>query len=155
MKKSIYKEQANLAAVIDIALAAIETFTPKEWNEDNKNHILKTYMEWKHQLLNPKPEFHNIQSLNYIANDIFIYFQEGSGRAVNFFWAEVNASQLGYKRKNNLTSILKRGKIRNQIEYDLVVDVIVPYHQENLINESEVVTLNNLMKNYEMSGKNK
>lgn len=154
MKKLTYEEQAeNLSNIIDIAILAIESQAPKEWSEVNKKHIINTYLDWKDQLLNPKPEFHNIKSLNYLSNDIFVYFQEGSGEAVNFFWNKVNHLQLGFKRKNNLVKILKRGKINNQFEYDYVIDVIVPYQQEHLISDIEVITLNQLIKNYEKSGK--
>ena len=40
-----------------------------------------------------------------------------------------------------MAKILKRKKINNDIEYDFVTDVIVPYQQEGMITEEEVILL--------------
>jgi hypothetical protein len=56
---------------------------------------------------------------------------------------------LPYKRENRMAKILKRKKIINDIEYDFVTDVIVPYQQEGMITEEEVISLNTYLGDYE------
>ena len=106
----------NLAKASDIAIAVVQKFPPKGWEEnyvsENKNeinHFIDVYKEWK----------------------------------------EIKAQNLPYKRENKLAKILKRKKINNIHEYDFVIDVIVPYQQEGLINEEEVVLLNKWLGDFE------
>lgn len=157
MKEDKYAEAAlNLAKAADIAIAVIQKFPPKGWNEhyvtENKNeidHFIDVYKEWKENALNPKPQFRNLKSLKYEYDNIFTEFQEGSGTFIEEFWKEIKAQNLPYKRENKLAKILKRKKINNIHEYDFVIDVIVPYQQEGLINEEEVVLLNKWLGEFE------
>ncbi|GGF09334.1 hypothetical protein [Flavobacterium limi] len=146
----------NLAKASDIAIAVLQKFPPKGWEEhyvtENKNqinHFIDLYMEWKEMALNPEPQFCNMQSLKYVYENIFTTFLEGSGVFVEEFWKEIKAQNLPYKRENKLVKILKRKKINNIQEFDFVTDVIVPYQQEGLINEEEVILLNTYLSNFE------
>lgn len=157
MKEDKYAEPANnLAKAADIAIAVIQKFPPKGWNEyyvtTDKNqitHFIELYQEWKENILNPEPKFKNLKSLKYEYDNIFTEFQEGNGDYVEEFWKEIKAQNLPYKRENKLAKILKRKKINNIHEYDFIIDVIVPYQQEGLINEEEVVLLNKWLGEFE------
>ena len=157
MKEDKYAETAqNLAKATDIAIAVFQEFPPKGWEEhyvtENKNqinHFIDLYKEFKENALNPKPKFRNLKSLKYDIEAVFTYFQEGSGECVDQFWKEIKAQNLPYKRENKLAKILKRKKINNIHEYDFIIDVIVPYQQEGLINEEEVVLLNKWLGEFE------
>ena len=48
-----------------------------------------------------------------------------------------------------MAKILKRKKINNDIEYDFVTDLIVPYQQEGMITEEEVILLNAYLGKFE------
>ena len=48
-----------------------------------------------------------------------------------------------------MVKILKRKKINNDIEYDFVTDVIVPYKQEGLITEEEMTLLGTYLDKFE------
>ncbi|MNJ03586.1 hypothetical protein D3C73_1639680 [compost metagenome] len=48
-----------------------------------------------------------------------------------------------------MEKIFKRKKINNVREYDFVIDVIVPYQQEGLIDQQEVALLNDLILEFE------
>lgn len=70
------------------------------------------------------------------------------------FWGKIKEAKLPYKRENRLAKILKRKKIKDDMEYDFIIDVLVPYQQEGLINEDEVFLLNNLIGDFENKTKN-
>ena len=150
MSKENYKEQvANLALAIDIAIKAFQDYPPKGYNSSHVEQAIKVYSGFKTDILNPQPKFDNIKSLKYTIENAFIFFQEGSGKAVDFFWGEIKNNNLPYKRENKLGKIFKRGKIKNQIEYDFIIDVLVPYQQDKLINEEEVIIINKLIADFE------
>lgn len=146
----------NLAKALDIVIAVVQKFPPKGWEEhyviENKNEIdftIDLCNERKEMALNPEPKFRNLKSLKYDIEAVFTYFQEASGECVEQFWKEIKAQNLPYKRENKLAKILKRKKINNIYEFDFVTDVIVPYQQEGLINEEEVVLLNKWLGDFE------
>lgn len=150
MAKSNYEEQAQaLSKAIDIAIESIKKFPPKEFDANHLNHFISSYLQFKKNVLEPEEKYKNSQSLSYIKNDVLTYFQEGTGNAVHYFWQQVNAQNLGFNRENKLAKILKRKKIKNQIEYDFVVDVLVPYQQESLISKSDVTELNQMIAEFE------
>ena len=145
MAKSNYTEQARgLSEAIDIAIESIKRFPPKGFDTNHLNHFVNTYLELKHKILTPDPQYKNAHSPSYLKNDVLTYFQEGTGDAIHYFWKQIKDRNLGYKRENKLTKILKRQKINNQIEYDFITDVLVPYQQEGLISESDLNRLNEM-----------
>ena len=139
----------NLAKASDIAIHSFKKYPPKNWDEKTLNHVLNCYSERKDNALNPGPKFRNLSSLKYINEEVFTCFQEGNGDFVEEFWREIKAQNLPYKRENKLAKILKRKKINNIHEFDFVIDVIVPYQQEGLINKEEVVLLNKWLGEFE------
>jgi hypothetical protein len=146
MAKSNYAEQAQLISrAIDIAIASVKKFPPKDFSNDHIKHFIDTYLEYKKGALDPEPGYHNMKSLLYIKSDILTYFQESAGKAVEYFWKEVKKNNLELKRENKLKKILKRGKIKNDLEYDFVIDVLVSYQQEGLITEDEANKLNQMI----------
>jgi hypothetical protein len=145
----------NLCKAIDIAVSVLQEYPPKEFNTSHIANFVNTYLDFKNRAENPEPQFQNLKSLNYIINDVFIYFQEGSGDAVNAFWNKIKELNLPFKRENKLAKILKRKKINNKIEFDFIIDVLVPYQQEKLIDKDDVDLLNKLITEFELSKKDK
>jgi hypothetical protein len=139
----------NLIIATSIAIDTIKKYPPIIWDDDTVKDVVNTYYEFKSNIENTKAEFRNLKSLKYKIDDVFTYFQEASGECVEQFWKEIKAQNLPYKRENKLAKILKRKKINNIHEYDFVIDVIVPYQQEGLINEEEVVLLNKWLGEFE------
>jgi hypothetical protein len=145
-----YTQSANnLSKVADIAIKVIKEHPPIYWDDKTVNHVVDCYFEWKNNAINPEPKFKNLTSLKHVVERIFTMFQEGNGTFVEEFWKEIKAQNLPYKRENKLAKILKRKKINNIHEYDFVIDVIVPYQQERLINNEEVVLLNKWIGEFE------
>jgi hypothetical protein len=154
MSQTKYEQAVeHLSKAIDIAIDVIKEIPPKDWKDEDILHFSNVYLEYKNEAQNPEPKFANLTSLKYSINDILTYFQECSGKAVDEFWIRIKEQGLPYKRENKLAKILKRKKIKNDIEFDFVIDVLVPYQQEKLIDENEVILLNQLIAEFEMRGK--
>ncbi|MFH7018680.1 hypothetical protein [Flavobacterium sp. FlaQc-47] len=142
-------ESTNLSKAIDIAINILKKFPPKGWDEKTVLHVVTHSLEIKGNVLNPETQFRNLKSLKYSIEAVFTKFQEMHGVFVEEFWKEIKAQNLPYQRENKMLKILKRKKINNIHEYDFVIDVIVPYEQEGLINHDEVVLLNDLIAQFE------
>jgi len=87
--------------------------------------------------------------LSFVIVEVLTYFQESSGEAVNYFWQQIENTGLDFKRENKLNKIMKRKKIKTLIEYDFIIDVLVPYQQVGLINDEEVKALNKMLLEFE------
>jgi hypothetical protein len=138
-----------LAKVIDISIDSFKKYPPKDLTSAQIDQIKNTYLGYKHDILYPHPQYENLKSLRYSINDIFIYFQESSGSDVEYFWQQIIKNELPYKRENKLLKILKRQKIKNDIEYNYLIDVLVPYIQQGIINIHEEVILKKLIVEFE------
>lgn len=151
MNKRSYEEEAiKLSKAIDIAIEAFEKFPREIWSEQVLAHIISCYREWKENALNPEPKFRKIVSLNYIINDVFTIFQESNGNDVEYFWKQIREQNLNYIREDKLGKIIKRGKLKNRIEYEYAIDLIVAAKQEKLITESEAKKLAEMIGEFEL-----
>jgi len=148
--KKYIEQSTNLIKAIDIAIEVFKRTPPTGFNEQHINIVLESHHGFKRSLTHPNPKFSNLGSLKYKIQDVFTYFQEASGETVNEFWKKIKEAGLPYERENRMEKLLKRGKIRNQIEYDYVIDTIVPFKQEGLINDTEFELLSKLIGEYEM-----
>lgn len=154
MKNTEYKIQVdNLNKAINIAIDVIKKTPPKGFTTENVNHFLNTYLDFKNAINNPNPEHQNKQSLKYLINDVFTFFQESHGEAINIFWDNIKKNNLPYKRENKLLKILKRKKINNDIEYNFIIDVINPYKADGLINDEDITLINLLLNDYQKKTK--
>jgi hypothetical protein len=149
MKVELEQRVEVLIKAIDIAIDSIQKYPPKGFEPVHVTHFVNTYAEAKKSLLNLESRFQNKTSISILESEVFIYFQEGTGNAVDYFWSKVKEEHLPFKRVNKLAKVLKRDKIKNQIEYDFIIDVLVPYQQEGLISKDEVDRLNEMISNFE------
>lgn len=152
MNKIDYNSQSELIInIIDIAIDCFTKNPPKEFEENHIKQFVNTYIDYRNKAINPEPQFRNLKSLKYIKNDVLIYFQEGTGKAVDIFWKEINEKQFGLVRVNRFEKVLKRGKINNQIEYDMIIDLYNSYIETNMLSSTEINKLNDLISNFEKS----
>ncbi|WP_397362024.1 hypothetical protein [Olleya sp. R77988] len=154
-KKNTYQEEANkLAAAIDIAIKAFKVECPPDFEKSHQEHTISCYANWKENCLNPEPQFRNLTSLKYCIKDVFTYFQEGTGKTVEYFWEKIDEAELEYKRENKLKKILQRSKILNRNEYEYITDMIIVANQSGLTNKEETIKLSNMLGEYESRKKN-
>lgn len=153
MKREYKTESETLAKAIDIAISCYEEIWPEGFNESQIKHVISVYSEWKEQTLNPKPNFRNLQSLKYQEQEVFTYFQEGQGKTVELFWKRLKEENFPYKRKNPLTAILKRKRIKNEFEYNFVTDTVVALQKEGAITEEQATELKSMLGDFEEKAK--
>ena len=147
--KKYIEARDNLVKAIDLANEVLLEFPHGRTQEDVDGSV--EFNNYRKDLaLNAAKEFQTMQSLNYLIEDFFIYFQEGVGRPdVDEFWRRIKEANLPYVRENKLEKIMKRGRIRNDIEYDYVIDTIVPFQQEGILSEEDVKKLNEMIEKFE------
>ncbi len=154
MTKKKYDEEAqSLAKAIDIAIFIFENHAPEPWSNADIQHLKDFYLETKYRIINPEPQYKNSTSLKYLAEEILTPFQEGQGNYVNLFWEKIQEAKLPLIRVNKMDKILKRKRINNQQEYDYVIDTLVPFQQEGLLSDEEVLSLNNYISIFEKKNK--
>lgn len=147
-KRKTYQEHAEeLAAAVDIAEKAILELGVEERQADEQ--MIAWGKEVKELALNPESAFKTVASLKYLINDFFIYWNEASGPAVEAFWKEIEASQLPFERKDLISDILRRGKIRNIPEYEAVTDGLVVLEQIGKITSEQAATLSQYLGEFE------
>ena len=152
MSKIDYNSQAELTVkIIDIAIDCFTKNPPKEFEESHIKQFINTYIDYRDKVIYPEQQFRNLKSLKYIKNDVLTYFQEGNGKAVDVFWKEVNEKQFGIVRVNRFEKVLERGNIKNQIEYDMIIDLYNSYIETNLLSNTEIIKINKLISAYEKS----
>ncbi len=154
MPSEKYIEQStNLIKAIDIAIEVVKSIPPNGFNEVHVQLFLETYLRIKKQIIEAEPKFQTLTSLKYDINSVFTYFNEGAGETVNEFWKRIKESNLPYERENKLEKILSKRKIKNRQEYDYVIDTMVPFKQEGIINDSDFELLNQLIGEFEFTFK--
>jgi hypothetical protein len=144
-------EAKKVNKIIDLAIISIRKFPPKNFDPTHVNHVIKVYEDLQKKALFPEPNYQNAKSLKYLKEDALIFFQESSGDAIEYFWKELKKEGLteGISRINNLKKILKKGKISNERELELVTDLMIPYQQQGIITDDQYQLINDLIKEFE------
>jgi hypothetical protein len=142
-KKSISKEHIY-------ELFNLSEYIMKLYHSDDE-HLKKMHDIFIAQLratldLTPKPTALQLKSY---ASNVLTSWNESSGADVDKFWELVQEKSLPFERKDYLTSILKRNKISNAVEYHFVIDGIVVLEQTGKISSQQVIELNKMIKDYE------
>jgi hypothetical protein len=149
---------AKLSTTVKIERARYDMsgvqFEAKEFVYDGISYtVLEWTIKWlnevKKRRLNEEKKYETLQSLKYSIEDVFTYFQEAAGPDVDEFWRLIKEANLPYERENKLEKIMTRGRIRNDIEYDYVIDTIVPFQQEGILSNEDVKKLNEMIEKFE------
>jgi len=144
MSKKYDIEAKNLAKALDIAIDAFTKYPPKYFDEYHTHQIINILIEYKDKAKN-----NHLKNLKRSIEEALSFFQEGSGDFVDYFWGKIYENNLPYLRENKLLKILKRKKIRDDMEYDFVIDTMVPYYQNKTINDEEFSLLNTLINKFQ------
>lgn len=149
-KRKYENEVQKLILAIDIAIESFQKHWPKDFQQEHIDVVINSYNIFKEECIETEEKFKNLKSLKYTEEEAFIYFNEGVGETVNYFWKRLKEEGLEYKRKNNrLKKILKKGKIKNDLDYQYITDIIVVAQQDGMINNDEVIILNNMLGDFE------
>ena len=151
-KRKTYNEKANeIVKAIELAEEVILDST--ELAQEMKKYMIDFGNEMKESALNPEPQFRKVASLKYLENDFLIYWNESEGEDVEKFWKKVSINKLSFKRKDVIQSVLKRKKIKDIHEHNIIVDRLIVAQQLGQINQSEVKLLNQLISKFEKKDK--
>ena len=112
-------------------------------NQINYYNILIDLLE------NPRKEHQNSKSLKSLESDFLYYWNEAQNDDTNKFWDEIQNSGLKFKRKDKLNEVFKRGKIKNEIEYNYIIDIMIVAFQLGKINEEQFKLLNKYVGEFE------
>jgi hypothetical protein len=117
--------------------------------EDGEGNDGTHELSWKEQALAPEPPFANLRSLAYLEDAFFTYWNEASGEHVERFWRRVTDRGLPFQRRDVVGEVLSRGRINNDIEYQMITDSIVIQHQVGKISPAEADRLSNMLRQFE------
>lgn len=140
----------ELVKAIDVAIESLELYPMPGYGENDMKNIIDFYLKEKEMALNPKPKFRNITSLNYQIHDVLTLFREGNGDHVEYFWKKIEENRIKFTRDHLIFKILKRKKIRNDLEFGYVNEVMFNFFEREIISELEYDLLGKMIKEYEL-----
>ena len=139
-KRKTYNEKANeIVKAIELAEEVILDST--ELAQEMKKYMIDFGNEMQESALNPEPQFRKVASLKYLENDFLIYWNESEG--------EDTVNKLNFKRKDIIQKVLKRKRIKDIHEYNVIIDRLVIAQQLEQINQSEAKLLSRLIGEFE------
>jgi hypothetical protein len=114
-----------------------------------KDECLYAHKFHREQLGGLTGKFANLTSLAYNEDNFLVYWNEAIGVHVDLFWEKLKVADLPYKRKRNvLTDTLAKGRIRNIHEYHTLVDGLVIYYQNGMIDEKQMQQLSEMLDRF-------
>lgn len=139
----------DLTAAIEVALDVIAQH-PSEWTGKELELFLDSYrmLRYHAEYVDPDPRIQKAR-LAGLETEALTYFNEGSGPVVDAFWVRVAALGLPYARRDRLAEILRRGRIKSRVEYELAVDLLVVAQQEGRIDAAQAKSLAQWIGDYE------
>ena len=96
-----------------------------------------------------------VASLEMMAQDFLVYWNESSGAHVDAFWKEVASRDLPFERKDPIGDALARGMIRGHSEYEAAVDGIVVRQQLGTLLGDDAKRLGEMIGDYEVGRRRK
>lgn len=148
-RRSYTEEVEKLCKAIDISIESYKKYPPNGWTPEIIETVTSNLEKDKNRRLEATQKLKTMTSLQYDVETVFTYFQEGSGEAVEYFWAEIKKAKLDYKRENKLEKILNRGNIKGNIEYNYVTDMLVVAEQVGLTTKAHTKKLSEMLSAYE------
>ncbi len=143
MKTIDKKEYYNkIIKMIDIAIIAYS----EKGDKSITSNFLPFYNSLKDDL---KIKSNRLSSLKFYEEQALTYFQEGAGKVVELFWEKINDANIDYKRENKLLKILGRKKIKNESEYHLATDAMLPQLQMGIITQTDFDNLSRMIGDFE------
>lgn len=105
--------------------------------------------ERKAMVLTPEPPFANLRSLAYLEDEFFTYWNEAGGEHVERFWQLVVERSLPFQRKDVVRTVLTRGRINSDSEYQTITDSLVIQQEIGTISPVEADRLSRMLGQFE------
>lgn len=91
-------------------------------------------------------------SLRYFIKEAIDQYSSMTGPSYDLFWKKLKEHGLPYEPKDVLEGIFKRGRLKDEIEYEFVIDNLVLWQQEGKITETQRDSLNEMIAAFEAKG---
>ena len=148
IKKKTYQQRADMlveAVKIGQDIVNRSVLIP----EEQKPTYQKFFEGVIYLALHPEPQFRRVASLRYLEEAFLTSWNEGEGEDVKQFWSLIAEKKIGYVRKDTITTVLKRKRIKDIHEYDYIVDNILVAEQLGQISKADAELLGNYLLSYE------
>src|SRR5687767_10754154 len=145
-KQSIEELYQQLRTLIQLSQTVVKE--SRDIPEAQKKLYLTTY-ERNAQEAKAFTEQNNGNFMKQLQKEVLTPWNETDDADARKFWQLVAKYQLPLKQKDQLAAILKRGRIVNPAEYDLVQDSLIIWQQEKRINPAQAADLNRMIEQYE------
>ena len=132
-----------------IGISAEVVRASKRISAKEKKLALEDLEETRLAVLHPAAAFRNLSSLRYQEQEILEPWDEESSEDADLFWQRSAAAGLAYTRRDTLREVLKRGRIANAAEYELVADLADMARETGKVTEAEAEKLSELIGAYE------
>jgi len=94
-------------------------------------------------------EQNNANFLRQLQKEVLTPWHETDDADARKFWSLVAERKLPLEQKDQLGAILKRGRVTNPAEYELIQDSLVVWQQEKRITADQAADLNQMIEQYE------
>ena len=131
-------EAMDLAVELYAALPAYERDSMVEFARERKGMVLTL-----------EPPFANLRSLAYLEDEFFTNLNEAGGEHVERFWQLVVERSLPFQRKDVVRTVLTRGRINSDSEYQTITDSLVIQQQIGTISPAEADRLSRMLGQFE------
>ena len=133
-----------LAEAMDLAIGLYAASPAHE-----RDSMVEFALERKKMVLAPEPPFANLRSLAYLEDEFLTYWNEASGEHVERFWQLVAERGLPFQRKDVVRTVLCRGRINSDSEYQTITDSLVIQQQIGTISRTEADRLSKMLGQFE------
>ncbi len=145
-KQSIEEHYRRLTKLIELSEAIVKD--SQLITEQERSDYLGDYqtnrVEAKQSLENKDSRF-----MKQLEKEVLTPWNETYDEDSQRFWKLVKQSGLELEREDHLEKILKRGRIANFTEYNVVQDSIVIWQQEGQVTSEQAAELHKMLGEYE------
>lgn len=145
-KQSTEELYQQLSTVIELSEAVVQE--SQDIPEEQKKLYLADYQR-NAQEAKTFAEQGNANFLRQLQKEVLTPWYETDDADARKFWNLVDEQKLPLEQKDQLAAILKRGRIANPGEYDLIQDSLVVWQQEGRVSASQAASLNRMIEQYE------
>lgn len=147
-KRETYDERARqFAQAVDVVIGVV--MGSPSYSDTDKATLTQGFAELRHMALEPQPQFRRVASLRYLEEALLSGWNDANGPEADHIWSEIRKLGLPYTRKDVLSTILKRKRIKDQHEFDYVTDSIVIAQQEGRITEEQAIALDRMLMDFQ------
>lgn len=148
-RRTYDERAAQLVKAIDISESLFRS--SKGLSKDQKKTVLDGFEDIRAKVTNPEPAFRNVKSLAYLEQAVVQPWNEMVGRDADEFWRRAAEAGLDYERRDVIADVLARKRIRDDQEYEVIMDNMDAMADEGKISADQAETLRRLVTAFENS----